>query len=98
LVAGQIAAPPDHDLSPVLAEADHARAPDDALVIRADGALFWQRRPTTVADFATARAPLGDVRVMPDHSLPARDLLGIAAELRALRATGLRVVTEQARR
>lgn len=97
LIAGQIAAPPDRDLSPVLAEADPARAPQDALVIRADGALFWQARRTTVADFAAAQAPLGEVRIMPDRSLPARDLLGIAAEVRTLGATGLRIVTEQAR-
>lgn len=97
LVAGQIAAPPDRDLSPVLAEADPSRAPEDALVIRADGALFWRGGPTTTAEFAAALAPLGEVRILPDRAVPARDLLGVVAELRALGATGLRLVTEQAR-
>ena len=96
LVAGQIAAPPDPGLSPVLAHTDPARAPDDALVIRADGALFWKGQPTTAAEFTAAQAAPGVLRIMPDRDLPARDLLGIAASLRALGATGLRVVTQQA--
>jgi biopolymer transport protein ExbD len=92
LVAGQVARPPDRAVALVDAAVAAARVPDDALVLRADGATLWRGAPVTPEAFAAAR-PDGPLRVLPDRNVPARDLIAAAATLRAATGREVRLVT-----
>jgi biopolymer transport protein ExbD len=94
LVAGQIANPVDHDVTLVSAPLDPSDAPQDVLVITADGARYWQGAVADPADFAAAQGD-GPLRIMPDRDTDARALVILAAELRALAGQDVVLVTEQ---
>jgi biopolymer transport protein ExbD len=94
LVAGQIAQPADPEVRLVDAETASARVPDDALVLRADGTMLWQGMATTPGDFAAAQTD-GPLRIVPDRDLSARELIAVAAALRAATGQDVRLVTER---
>lgn len=98
LVAGQIARPADRDVRLVEAGSASARAPDDALVLRADGAMLWRGAPTLLDAFSAAEAngaPDAPLRILPDANLSAGDLIAAAAALRAASGRDIRLVTER---
>jgi biopolymer transport protein ExbD len=96
LIAGQVAQPLDRDVQLVDADSMAARVPDDALVLRADGTLIWNGLATTLADFVAAQPDqTGALRILPDRHLPARDLIAVAAGLRAQTGQDVRLVTRQ---
>ncbi len=96
LVAGQVARPADREVTLALADVASARVPDDALVLRADGAILWRGVEISVDDFAAAQAnEAGSLRILPDRNLPARDLIAVAAALRAATGNNVRLVTEK---
>jgi biopolymer transport protein ExbD len=94
LVAGQIARPLDRTVELVTADLAAARVPEDALVLRADGALLWRGAPTTPEAFAAAH-PEGPLRLLPDRNVPAADLVAVAAALRGLAGQEVRLVTKR---
>lgn len=96
LIAGQVAQPVDRDVQLVDADLAAARVPDDALVLRADGTVLWRGETTTPEAFAAARhAQDGPLRILPDRNLPARDLIAVAASLRAQTGQDVRLVTQR---
>ncbi|MBR2657712.1 MAG: biopolymer transporter ExbD [Loktanella sp.] len=96
LVAGQVARPADREVTLALADVASARVPDDALVLRADGAILWRGVETSVDDFAMAQINETEpLRILPDRNLPARDLIAVAAALRAATGSDVRLVTEK---
>lgn len=96
LIAGKVAQPVDRDVQLVDADSVAARVPDDALVVRADGTLVWRGLATTLDDFAAAQPDeTGALRILPDRNLPARDLIAVAAALRAQTGQDVRLVTRQ---
>ncbi|MDR7123835.1 biopolymer transporter ExbD [Pseudotabrizicola sp. 4114] len=97
LVAGQVAAPVDHDVQLIEAASVATRAPDDALAVRADGTTLWRGEPISPEAFAAARLTEGAevLRLVPARDLPAQDLLRIANALRAAGAAEVRLVTER---
>jgi biopolymer transport protein ExbD len=92
LVAGRVARPVDREVALVDAAVAAARMPDDALVLRADGATLWRGRPVTPEAFAAVQ-PEGPLRVLPDRNTPARDLIALAGTLRAATGREVRLVT-----
>lgn len=97
LVAGQIAQPVDHAVRLIDADVPGASVPDDALVLRADGSLTWRGAPATAADFAAAQDADADapaLRILPDRDAGARDLIALAADLRAITGRDIRLVTQ----
>lgn len=96
LIAGQVAQPVDRDVQLVDADSMAALLPDDALVLRADGTLVWRAEVTTLDAFVAAQAgEAGALRLLPDRNLPARDLIAVAAALRAQTGQDVRLVTRQ---
>ena len=98
LVAGQIARPVDSEVTLIDTSLSGANAPDDALVVRADGTLMWQGAPVTILDFAIAQVtePEGPpLRILPDRNAPARLLIAVAVDLRAISGRDIRLVTQQ---
>ncbi len=100
LVAAAIAPPLDREVRLVEAGQIEGRAPPDAAVIRADGSLIYRRAEITSEGYLAARLSeeTGNpaLRLVPDRDLPAEDLVGIAAELRAAGADEIWIVTERA--
>ncbi len=100
LVAGQVARPLDREVQLVDAALATERAPDDALVLRADGAMLWRGDPVTPEAFAAAQSGGPDatpLRILPDRNLPARELIAVAASLRAASGRDVRVITTRGR-
>jgi len=99
LVAAAVAPPLDRSVA--LAEAAQAegRAPPDAAVIRADGTLVYRGAEITSEGYLAARLSEGRgavaLRLVPDRALPARQLVEIAANLRAAGAQEIWIVTER---
>ena len=99
LIAAAIAPPLDGEVSLVEAEGLDGRAPPDAAVIRADGTLIYRGAEITSEAYLAARISeeTGEpvLRLVPDRDLPARDLVDVAAELRAAGASKIWIVTER---
>lgn len=99
MVAGSLAPPMDGDLKLVNTGDLDAVSPPDALVIHADGRLSY--RGNTIQDpsvYMAARADeLADkaVRIIPDRTLAATQLVAISRELRDAGATRVLIITEQ---
>ncbi|GAB5437131.1 ExbD/TolR family protein [Falsiruegeria mediterranea] len=98
MIAGTLAPPLDASLDLVETSDLEGREPPDTLVIHADGRLSLRGATlTSVAAYVervSVAAPLEEVRIVPDRALPARELVRAGAELRALGATRVFVVTE----
>jgi len=99
LVAAAIAPTLDRSVDLVEAARIEGRAPPDAAVIRADGTMIYRGAEITSESYLAARLSedRGTValRLVPDRALPARDLVGIAANLRAAGAEEVWIVTER---
>ncbi|MFN4160346.1 MAG: ExbD/TolR family protein [Gemmobacter sp.] len=92
LVAGQVAAPLDREVTLVEADTIAARVPDDVLVLRRDGTTLWRGDPMDPEAFAVQQGtPV--LRLLPDRDVPARDLVAVAGRLRAAGAQEVRLVT-----
>lgn len=105
LIAGQLSPPLDQDLTLAsVSDLAPTQAPE-ALLITADGRLFYKGAPTDAAQFWRAQQAASGkgaqtlstirLRIVPDRDLPAYRLLSVAAQLRALGADDLWVVTER---
>ena len=98
MIAGTLAPPLDATLDLIETPDLAGREPPDTLVIHADGRLSLRGTTlTSVAAYverASLSEPLDQVRIVPDRALPARDLVRVGAELRALGASRVFVVTE----
>ncbi len=97
MVAGTIAPPLEQDLALVRTEGLEGRAPPEALVVRADGRLFYRGEPVPSAAAHARSLPEGErdaIRVVPDRDLPAAGLVRVAAELRGAGAERVLIVTE----
>lgn len=98
MVAGTIAAPLDPSLSLVRTADLEGRAPPDALVIDADGALSYRGEAVASAAAHARSLPAearGAIRVVPDRDLPAAELVRVATELRGAGAERVLIVTER---
>jgi biopolymer transport protein ExbD len=99
MVAGTLAQPLDGELKLIRTTDLEGRAPPDALVIGADGALSYHgAQILSPAGFMRRQenraAPA--VRLVPDRELPARDLVRITRELQTAGAGRVLIVTEKA--
>lgn len=100
LVAAQIAPPLEGGLNLIsTAELDN-REPPDALVVMADGLMKYRGASVTPAHYVTIKREaspddLDIIRLVPDRDLSAVKLIEIAAELKALGASKIMLVTEQ---
>jgi len=99
MVSGTLARPLDASLSLVRTADLEGRAPPDAMVVHADGRLSYQGRAVAAPEDYLAALPEaareGAVRLVPDRDLPAVELVGIAAKLRAAGAGRVMIVTER---
>lgn len=96
LIAGTIAATPEPEMTLVSLADIETRAPQDALVLLADGRL---RHAGQEADLAAYLASLPEPRVarlLPDRDAPAARLLEVARNLRELGAERVLILTERA--
>ncbi|WP_299417413.1 biopolymer transporter ExbD [uncultured Sulfitobacter sp.] len=99
MVAGTLARPLDHLLQLVETRKLEGRAPPDALVVFPDGSLSYEGQTQT--DAATFLAGLDVearevIRIVPDRSLPAADLVALTRALRIAGADRVMLVTQSA--
>ncbi len=98
MIAGTMAPPLDKDVKLVdTADLENA-PPPDALVIRADGAMFY--RGDAVVDAAAYMAGLDEaqranVRIVPDRALPAARLVATGRALQVAGAGRVLIVSER---
>jgi len=99
LVAASVAPPLDRRVELAEASRIEGRAPPDAAVIRADGALVYRGAEITSEAYLAARLSEDSgtvaLRLVPDRALPAQTLVEIAGSLRAAGAEEIWIVTEQ---
>ncbi|WP_299605347.1 biopolymer transporter ExbD [uncultured Tateyamaria sp.] len=98
MVAGTLAPPLDRDMTLVRTADLEGRPPSDALVIRADGTLSF--RGTDQADaeiYVSGLDPEArdEVRIVPDRTLPAAQLVALGRDLRRAGAGKVIIVTER---
>ncbi len=99
MVAGTLAQPLDGDLKLIRTADLEGRAPPDALVIGADGALSYRgaRIPSPAAFMRRQEDRVAPaVRLVPDRELRARELVRITRELQVAGAGRVLIVTEKA--
>ena len=94
LVAGTVAPALKPDLSLVSVAGLEGRAPPDALVLAAEGALSFRGRPMEAAAFVAQAEDLA-VRIVPDRAVRAERLVEVTLALRAAGAESVYVVTER---
>lgn len=99
LVATRITPPLDGDLDLISTQDLSADEPPDALVISAEGELFYRGVATTPARYVAIRredAPeLEVLRLVPDRDLAATQLIEIGGQLQALGVERVFIVTER---
>ncbi len=99
LVAAAIAPPLDRGVDLVEASRLEGRAPPDAAVIRADGSMLYRGAEITSEAYLAARLSEQSgavaLRLVPDRTLPAAQLVAIAGELRRSGAEEIWIVTER---
>ncbi len=97
LVAGTIARPIDKDLKLVSTANLDGAAPANALVIHPDGCLSVFGQPVANANEALQKLGYdgGPVRIVPDRSLSAKELVRIGTNLRKAGADKVMLVTER---
>ncbi|WP_299706459.1 biopolymer transporter ExbD [uncultured Tateyamaria sp.] len=98
MVAGTLAPPLDRDMTLVRTADLEGRPPPDALVIHADGTLSF--RGTDQADaemYVSGLDPEArdEVRIVPDRTLPAAQLVALGRDLRRAGAGKVIIVTER---
>ncbi|MDF1609092.1 biopolymer transporter ExbD [Hoeflea sp. YIM 152468] len=100
LVAAQIAPPLEQGVKLVSTTDLDNREPPDALVVMADGLMTYRGASVTPAHYVTIKQEAGPddldiIRLVPDRDLSAVKLIQISAELKALGAGKIMLVTEQ---
>ncbi|WP_179381011.1 ExbD/TolR family protein [Jannaschia marina] len=96
LVAGTVAPPLRPDLTLARVAGLDGRAPPDALVLDAAGALWFRGAATDpAAHLETLGAEGRAVRIVPDRAVPASRLVEVTLALRAAGAEQVFVVTER---
>ncbi|WP_050929489.1 ExbD/TolR family protein [Aestuariivita boseongensis] len=97
MVAGTLAPPLEADVRLVETADLEGIAPPDALILSADGTIFYRGEVLRDAGAFVERLPSEDatVRLVPDRALPAERLVAIAAHLRAAGADRVMIVTER---
>ena len=96
MVAGSLAAPPL--VSPDYVESDTGTccSPPDALIITADGAMFFQNQPVASAeDYLGLIGDEAPARLLPDKAFPAADLLHLVNRLQDAGADHVILMTEK---
>lgn len=98
MVAGQMAAPVDKDLTLVETRELVQAPPAEALVLHPDGRLTHAGAPVADAGvwWAAHKTEGGTARVIPDRAAPAKALLTVARALRSAGAERVMIVTEKA--
>ena len=102
LVAGTLAPPMDGEIAMIETSEAERAAPPDGLAVRADGSVSYRGETVTLEDWAEAYPPAegengtATPKLVVDRDLPAEDLVGLAAEMRALGFETITVVTERA--
>ncbi len=95
LIAGTVAPPLDPRLELVDTSGLEGREPPDALVLRADGSLWFRGVATDPALYM--RDHVGeDVRIVPDRAASGPRLIEVTGALRRAGATGVILVTQRA--
>lgn len=100
LVAAQIAPPLEGSLKLISTEELDNHEPPDALVVMPDGLMKYRGASVTPAHYVTIKREadpdhLEVIRLVPDRDLGAAKLIEIGAELKALGARKIMLVTEQ---
>ncbi|MEI4197072.1 ExbD/TolR family protein [Roseovarius sp. E0-M6] len=98
MVAGTLAQPLDKAVTLVRTADLEGRATPDALVVHADGQLWYRgQKIESISTFLTLLdAPARtSVRIVPDRDLAAHQLVSLAARLRAEGAERVLIVTER---
>ena len=98
MVSGTLSPPLDRDLALVNTADLEGRPPPDALVIHADGRLSHRGadQPDAGTYFATLEPDAGaEVRIVPDRTLPAADLVAVGRALRQAGAEKVIIVSER---
>lgn len=98
MVAGTLSQPLDPELRLVRTEGLDGREPPNTLVVHGDGRLAL--RGEDISDAAAYVALLSEeekatVRLVPDRTLAARDLVALARDLRRAGAGKVMIVTER---
>ncbi|MEP5762287.1 MAG: biopolymer transporter ExbD [Litoreibacter sp.] len=98
MVAGTLAQPLDKELKLVNTDDLEGRAPPDTLVIYPDGRLTYRGEDQASAEVYLAtltEEERANIRLVPDRTLPAQDLMRIAGELRRAGAGKILIVTQR---
>lgn len=96
LVAGTLAPPLDRDIQLIDTTALPPGTPPDAVVLHADGRISFQGVDVTSAEaFLKQARPevVQRTRIVPDRSVPARNLIALARNLTAAGSEEIVIVT-----
>ena len=95
MVTGSLAAPPLASPDYVESDAGECCVPPDALIITANGELFFRNQPVPTVEAYVAQ--IGDetpARLLPDKALPAADLLRLVSQTQDAGANHVIFMTE----
>lgn len=96
LIAGSIRPQPAADVALVSLAGIEVDLPSDAIVLLADGSLRHAGLPLTRSEAIARFGAQSRVRLLPDRSAPASELVALAQDLRAAGVSELVIVTERA--
>ena len=82
LIAGQIAPPMSQEVALVDTDDMPSSPPPGGVVVLADGRMMRDGKAVRRSDIIATLQPETALRLVPDRSLPARDLVRIVRELR----------------
>nr|WP_321360627.1 biopolymer transporter ExbD [uncultured Hyphomonas sp.] len=95
MVTGSLAAPPLASPDYVESEAGECCSPPDALIITADGEMFFRNQPvSSVEAYLDQSGEDAPARLLPDKALPAADLLRLVTRLQNAGASRIILMTE----
>ena len=94
LIAGTVAPPLDPRLKLVDTSGLQGRAPPDALVLRADGSLWFRGVATEPVSYMQDHFG-EDVRIVPDRAVSGPRLIEVTGALRHSGATGVILVSQR---
>lgn len=95
MVTGSLAAPPLASPDYVESDAGTCCIPPDALIVTADGEMFFRNQ--SVASVESYLEQVGEgapARLLPDKALPAADLLRLVTEVQEAGASRVVLMTE----
>lgn len=96
MVAGTLSTPIDGPLALVQTAELDGNLPLDVLVLHANGDMRSGGEPVdSLSRFYASLADTTQLRLLPDRALPAADLIRVAADLKALGAGQVLIITER---